>query len=1547
MKNQLKKRNFKLLLKWIWFALIFIQFEFHAYSQPKCCCGSPRVLDFPGFDFEFPPDPPPGWFIWYPVGSNMGPWLITAGYVDHVDKAHYFNTASGNPNGATNFVDLYGSVPNTGSYPGAMQYTLTGLTPSYLYTLEFYYAKFDIPGDYRANIKVANGNWLDVKLTATNPGNVIWLKASYKFVAQAVSADLEFIDISPSYGIGVLIDDITIYECPNDVEKPSLLDPPEDLQVACDAQIPPVPKLNAADDCDSNPLITFKESKIVLDVCKKKINREWTVKDACGNSMVYQQVIDVIDENPPDFSILPVDLSVNCDADISKEFNAWIKAHGNAIAMDACGPVSWRIIYDHVPKSICDSVLVDFIAFDNCGNERVESAYFIVKDLAGLHFNVKPQDKIFTSGAAIRDSLRDWLVNFGYSSAKSNCDTVIFTSNFNGDSTKNPLMLQFYIQDRCGNIDSATATFAFRTSSSVTCCCGNPNELFYSNLDFETPPTAPPGGWIDYSAGDNYAGWSITSGSISIHDPAHLNLGDGNPNGSTQHMDLHGFNQGAASYTLTGLTAGNEYTINFWYAIHSFGANVSARLTVNGGSLLNTSWSASNFGNVVWLEKSFTFIADGSVANMEFTGTGASPCCGMLIDDIRIFECVLDTEKPEVINPPDDLDFECEMDVTKAPVLSISDNCDLNPKQVFKETKEVIDACTKKITRTWEITDACGNTAIEDQVLFITDKTDPQFTKDPENKLVSCDKDILKEFNDWLQSRGNAKASDLCGVVNWRTSYDHSPFKSCDSILGEFIVADPCGHEVTKFAWFVVQDTLAPKFIKKAQNINLVCVSGIRDSLRSWLQNFGFSSNTMDCDTIIRSSNFDGDSTKNPMVLTFYAKDRCGNIDSSTASFSYRNGTDTFRITQFSCTFPGNSLDTMVFSSGGCDSVVISEKIRRSADSTYINTSSCDPKINVFDTLRLNNQFGCDSFIFTHILIHPVDTSRQKIYDCNFTALVVDTAVFIGQFCDSLVLTEKIPLRKDSIFIQQSSCDSLDVGFKFLNLTNVFGCDSVVGINTTFSGVIIQQITKNECGLIKNYTDTLVFSTSNCDSLVITNHIGLKIDTSFIQQNSCDLSQAGIDTIIYQTATCDSIVIVNTQFIPSDTTFIQQTSCDLNLVGITSKLYNTSTCDSLVIINTQFTPSDTTRIFLTSCDISQVGIDSMLFATSTCDSLVIINTSFISSDTTRIFITSCDVNQVGIDSILFATSTCDSLVIINTSFKSSDTSLINQSTCLASAAGLDTIQLQKSNGCDSLVITNTLFVPLRLQFKLDSISCHDKADAKIRILNEQDFNKPYTVYLNQSNVGQQNQLANLGPGKHQVYIKDQQGCITDSIEIDLQNPEAFKTELGNEQLVSKGSQVQLLLQTNHNWQHIQWNPSGVIGCVDCNPVTFQVNQDTWIFSLAIDERNCESLDSVLIRVRVDAKVFVPNSFSPNGDNINDYFYVQGDPLAIVQLMQIFDRWGNQVFEARNVPVNEPLKGWDGSFKSEKMNPGVFVYYAKVRFNDQRNIELKGDFTLIK
>ncbi len=57
---------------------------------------------------------------------------------------------------------------------------------------------------------------------------------------------------------------------------------------------------------------------------------------------------------------------------------------------------------------------------------------------------------------------------------------------------------------------------------------------------FKIPPISPTTGWIDFSAGEIYSNWSVTSGTVSLHGPQHNNLGAGNPNGASQHMDLNG-----------------------------------------------------------------------------------------------------------------------------------------------------------------------------------------------------------------------------------------------------------------------------------------------------------------------------------------------------------------------------------------------------------------------------------------------------------------------------------------------------------------------------------------------------------------------------------------------------------------------------------------------------------------------------------------------------------------------------------------------------------------------------------------------------------------------------------------------------------------------------------------------------------------------------------------------------------------------------------------------------------------------------------------------
>lgn len=66
-------------------------------------------------------------------------------------------------------------------------------------------------------------------------------------------------------------------------------------------------------------------------------------------------------------------------------------------------------------------------------------------------------------------------------------------------------------------------------------------------------------------------------------------------------------------------------------------------------------------------------------------------------------------------------------------------------------------------------------------------------------------------------------------------------------------------------------------------------------------------------------------------------------------------------------------------------------------------------------------------------------------------------------------------------------------------------------------------------------------------------------------------------------------------------------------------------------------------------------------------------------------------------------------------------------------------------------------------------------------------------------------------------------------------------------------------------------------------------------------------------------IYIPNTFTPNGDGLNDTFGVAGEAIQDFN-MQIFNRWGQLVFEASN--VNER---WDGTFLGQKVPMGTYVY----------------------
>jgi gliding motility-associated-like protein len=89
------------------------------------------------------------------------------------------------------------------------------------------------------------------------------------------------------------------------------------------------------------------------------------------------------------------------------------------------------------------------------------------------------------------------------------------------------------------------------------------------------------------------------------------------------------------------------------------------------------------------------------------------------------------------------------------------------------------------------------------------------------------------------------------------------------------------------------------------------------------------------------------------------------------------------------------------------------------------------------------------------------------------------------------------------------------------------------------------------------------------------------------------------------------------------------------------------------------------------------------------------------------------------------------------------------------------------------------------------------------------------------------------------------------------------------------------------------------------------------------------------------EIFIPNTFTPNGDGRNDIFYVYGN--AIVKLkMRVYNQWGQFLYQSLNIQ-----NGWDGTYKGQMQPNGVYVYYVDIELTDGTKTMRKGTITLLR
>ncbi|RMG93855.1 MAG: hypothetical protein D6706_14815 [Chloroflexi bacterium] len=228
----------------------------------------------------------------------------------------------------------------------------------------------------------------------------------------------------------------------------------------------------------------------------------------------------------------------------------------------------------------------------------------------------------------------------------------------------------------------------------------------------------------------------------------------------------------------------------------------------------------------------------------------------------------------------------------------------------------------------------------------------------------------------------------------------------------------------------------------------------------------------------------------------------------------------------------------------------------------------------------------------------------------------------------------------------------------------------------------------------------------------------------------------------------------------------------------------------------------------------------------------------------------------------------------------------------------------------------------------------------------------YTSYQ-WSPGGENTAYITAGPGTYTVVVSNPYGCVDSANYTVLQAPDINLEAVPDSVAIEPGQPVTIALNTNNaaSIQSFYWDPEEGLFCPDvanCDEIIVAPEEDTYYMIVATDVWGCKDTTYIIVNVidLGDVLLYVPNSFSPNGDGNNDEFRVYGRGFKRYRLM-IFDRWGEKVFESY-----DPDEGWDGTFKGEPLNPGVYVYYLDIDFI--KNLQppnylrdRKGSVTLIK
>jgi gliding motility-associated-like protein len=672
----------------------------------------------------------------------------------------------------------------------------------------------------------------------------------------------------------------------DDTQNPVLAAAPANITVDCGA-IPPAVNLNWTDNCDGAGSVAPVDGPLTGGSCGGTITRTWTYTDACGNVATTNQIITVNDNVNPIFAAPPANVTVDCIGNVPAMTNLGYTdncaAPGNVAGVDAA-----------LVGGTCGGTITRTWTFtDACGNIGTAQQIITVDD------NVNP---IFAAAPAniTVDCIGNVpaMTNLGYT---DNCDApgnvpgvdaALVGGNCGGTITRT-----WTYTDACGNVGTAQQIITVDDNVAPVLTAAP------ANVNVECATDVP--AMINLNWTDNCDGAGNVMG---------VDVSDGNtcPEVITR------------TWTYTdacGNVATQTQTITVQDVTNPVFAAPPVDITVECAgdvpAIVNLNWTdnCDGAGNVPGTDGAQVGTDCGGTITRTWTYTDA---CGNVATVSQVIT-IDDNTDPTATNPPD---INVAGGVAPGPDITVvtdeADNCDPTPTVAWVSDVSDNASCPETITRTYSVTDDCGNTINVIQLVIIGDANPPTGTP-PGPLAVQCAADVPPA--DPLLITDEADNSGVPVVTHLS---DVSDGNTCPEIITRtYAIEDDCGNITNVIQLITINDTQAPVFAAPPANANVECAADVPA-----MTNLAYTDNCDPNGNVIGVDVSDGNTCPEIITRTWTFTDACGNV-----------ATESQTITVMDVTAP-------VFAAPPAD-VTVECATDVPAMTNLAYTDNCDPNGNV------------------------------------------------------------------------------------------------------------------------------------------------------------------------------------------------------------------------------------------------------------------------------------------------------------------------------------------------------------------------------------------------------------------------------------------------------------------------------------------------------------------------------------------------------------------------------------------------------------------------